>query len=68
MSTITVNSYFSIIFFITVFSATRLASICFIKPATPIEEADNAEQNHDENDNEEAEASEDVNDTQADAE
>ena len=68
ISTITVNSYFSIIFFITVFSATRLASICFIKPAAPIEEADNAEQNNNENDNEEAEASEDVIDTQADDE
>ena len=72
ISTITVNSYFSIIFFITVFSATRLASICFIKPA-PIEEQNDDQQTADEQIadeqiTEETEASEDVNDTQADAE
>ena len=76
-STITVNSYYSIIFFISVFAATRLASICFIKPA-PIEEQNDDQQTADEQIadeqiadeqiTEETEASEDVNDTQADTE
>ena len=72
LSTITVNSYYSIIFFISVFSATRLASICFINPA-PIQEQNDDQttidaQVTDEQVTEKADEPEDVTDAQADAE
>lgn len=63
-STLTLNSYFPIIFFISVFAATRLAAICFDTPCDEVAEQENEEPEGDGQNNDQADAPDDAVDTQ----
>ena len=63
-STLTLNSYFPIIFFISVFAATRLAVICFDTPCDEVAEQENEEPEGDGQNNTQADAPANAVDTQ----